>query len=171
MHATILILRLLHIGSGVFWAGAMFFFWIFLEPSVRALGPDGMRVMRELQARRYVETMPVLALITILTGLELLRRTFPGGPAMWIATPSGRTFVIGASSAIIAFLIGIIVVLPAMKRVGMLGGQIGSLPEGPAKAAMAAELGALRVRMTTLGRLVASLLGITVAAMATARYM
>ena len=42
------VLRAVHIASGVYWAGAIFFFVELLEPSMRASGPAGGRVMREL---------------------------------------------------------------------------------------------------------------------------
>ncbi len=41
MHAVMIALRLLHILLGVFWAGTLFFIVTFLEPSVRAAGPEG----------------------------------------------------------------------------------------------------------------------------------
>ncbi len=52
MDLEMVAMRLIHIGLGVFWAGAIFFIVLFLEPSVRAAGPDGARVMQGLQQRR-----------------------------------------------------------------------------------------------------------------------
>src|SRR5262249_17436255 len=135
MHATLLALRIVHIAGGVFWAGTVLFFTIFLEPSVRAAGPEGAKVIRELQARRYGTILPLIALATILSGGELLRRLFPGGPSSWIASRQGLTLVIGAVSAIIALLLGVTVVLPTVKKVGALTQRLGTEPEGPGRAA------------------------------------
>jgi hypothetical protein len=61
MNTFMITLRLVHIALGVFWAGTIFFFVMFLEPSVRAAGPDGARVMQGLQKRQFLNVMPVIA--------------------------------------------------------------------------------------------------------------
>ncbi|MBA3672180.1 MAG: hypothetical protein H0W68_09190 [Gemmatimonadaceae bacterium] len=43
-----IILRLVHILSGVFWAGSAIFNDRFVAPTIRALGADSGKVMREL---------------------------------------------------------------------------------------------------------------------------
>ena len=65
MDSTILISRILHVGLGVFWAGAMFFIVFLLEPSVRSVGPEGGRVMQALQKRGFLTIMPAVAVLTI----------------------------------------------------------------------------------------------------------
>jgi len=37
----VLILRLIHIGAGAFWVGAVFLNVLFLQPTAMALGPEG----------------------------------------------------------------------------------------------------------------------------------
>ena len=71
MHAVMIVLRLVHILLGVFWAGTLLFVATFLEPSLRAAGPEGGRVMQRLLQRRYLDIMPVIAALTIATGLIL----------------------------------------------------------------------------------------------------
>ena len=66
-----LILRLLHILTGVFWAGTIFFMVSYLEPSARAAGPDAAKVMGNIQKRGLMTVLPIMALLTILSGEDL----------------------------------------------------------------------------------------------------
>ena len=170
MNTTVVVLRLLHIGAGVFWAGAIMFFGLFLEPSIRAAGPGGGQVMQQLHLRKYSAVMPILALVAILTGFELLRRDFPGGPSAWISTRGGMTFVIGGSAALITLIMGVTVVLPTIKRVTELAARLGGMGSQP-DPAVAQELVRLRGKMTLLARIATALVAVTVASMAVARYM
>ena len=68
MDPLLVMLRLLHVGLGVFWAGTIFFIVLYLEPSVRAAGPAGGAVMQGLQERRLMTVLPVVALLTLVTG-------------------------------------------------------------------------------------------------------
>ena len=52
MDITMVVMRTVHILLGVFWAGTFFFVVLFLEPSVRAAGLDGAKVMKGIQERR-----------------------------------------------------------------------------------------------------------------------
>lgn len=65
MNFYLIVPRLIHIGSGVFWAGAAVMIAAFLEPTVRAAGPEGGRFMQRLAAaavvtrhRRHVSVCP-----------------------------------------------------------------------------------------------------------------
>ena len=72
MDLTLVLLRVVHVLCGVFWAGALMFAVIFLEPSVRASGPEGAKVMRALIQRHYLTVVPVVGALTILSGLWLM---------------------------------------------------------------------------------------------------
>src|SRR5438034_5087899 len=73
--ATMILLRVIHILSGVFWAGATFFLVGFLQPVVAASGPEGGRLMQRLTSqKRFQMAMPVAAGLTILSGLALYGR-------------------------------------------------------------------------------------------------
>ena len=57
MNTTLVVLRVLHIAAGVFWAGAIMFFGLFLEPSIRAAGPGGDQQHGQPVARRRRDLM------------------------------------------------------------------------------------------------------------------
>lgn len=166
-----LTLRVIHIVCGVYWAGTLLFVATFLEPSIRAVGPDGAKVMQALMRRRYLDVMPVVALLTILTGLDLYRRVSAGFSMVWITSRPGMSITIGAVAALIAFAVGVGVMRPAAKKIGPLGQTTQQLPEGPERDVRLAELQGLRRRTALAGRWVAGLLAIAVIGMAAARYL
>ena len=171
MAVSIVILRVIHIVCGVYWAGTLLFVATFLEPSVRAAGPEGAKVMQALVRRRFIDVMPIVALLTILSGLDLYRRVSAGFSAVWITSGPGMSITIGAVAALIAFTIGVGVMRPAVKRMGPLSQTAQQLPEGPERTAHLAEVQRLRGRSAVAGRWVAALLGIAVIGMAAARYL
>lgn len=171
MHALMIALRLLHILSGVFWAGTLFFIVTFLEPSVRAAGPEGGRVMQRLQQRHYLDIMPVIAGLTILSGLALYWRVSVGFSVEWVTSPLGLSFTVGGLAAIVAFVVGVFVMRAAALRAGALGQSLEQLTQGPAREAQLAQVQALRRRAATSARWVAALLAIGVIGMAVARYL
>ena len=62
----LIVLRIFHIVTGVFWAGTIFFLLSFLMPTFRAVGPDGAKVFGELRRRGMFNKVPIVALVTIL---------------------------------------------------------------------------------------------------------
>ena len=67
----LLLLRVMHVLLGVFWAGTIMFVSLLLMPSVRDAGPDGGKVMLALMRRGYMTLIPIAAILTIVSGLWL----------------------------------------------------------------------------------------------------
>ena len=171
MSVVIIILRLVHIGLGVFWAGAMLFVVIFLEPSVREAGPDGAKVMQGIMRRRYLNWMPLFAGLTIFSGLALLHRASVGFNGVWIASPVGLGYTTGGVAAILAFIIGVFVMRRSVLKAAGLNAALQKTPDDPSRDATMAVIQALRHRARIAGRWVAGLLSIAVVTMAVARYL
>src|SRR5688500_8110629 len=74
MHWYLLLLRLTHIALGAIWVGTMVFMVVFLTPALRDAGPAGAPIMGSLQRRGFMVVMPVLALLTIISGFLLVER-------------------------------------------------------------------------------------------------
>jgi hypothetical protein len=87
------------------------------------------------------------------------------------ASRVGLTFTIGGVAALIAFVLGITLVRPAMKRASALAEVVESARTDEERAAPAAEAQRLRARGATAGRVATWLLLLAVAAMAVARYV
>ncbi|MDQ8166106.1 MAG: hypothetical protein P3A28_10180 [Gemmatimonadota bacterium] len=163
-----LTLRIIHIIAGVFWAGAMFFMVSFLMPAFKDVGPDGAKLSAALANRRLFVWMPVMALITIVAGFGLYGMRMAGGG--WAATMEARILGIGAVAATIAFIVGVTVTRPAMMKADALSKALGTMPAGGARDAAQATVNALRKRSMMGSRGIATLLLITLATMAIARY-
>jgi uncharacterized membrane protein len=168
MDPLLVILRLLHVGLGIFWAGAIFFVVLFLEPSVRGAGPAGGAVMKGILDRRFMIVLPTVALLTLITGFWLYFRLW-GGPAA--ASPAGMTLGLGGVAATIAFLIGYVIMRPAQLKALKLGSAVAQMPDGPERANATAEMDRLRGRGRNAARIVAVLLAIAVVTMAVGRYV
>jgi len=171
MNTAAFFLRLIHIVCGVYWAGTLMFLATLLQPSVADAGPEGGKVTQALMRRRFLEIVPIMAALTILSGVELLRRISGGFTAAWFGTGPGITLTAGAVAALIAFTVGMSVLRPSAKRAGPLAQQAQQLAEGPERDAALAEVQRLRRRMAVGGRWVAALLLIAVVAMAGFRYV
>ena len=170
MSQFMLVVRMLHILLGVFWAGTIFFLVIFLGPSLRAAGPDAAPVMRELLRRRFLDVIPVVAGLTILTGLILYWSLSGGMAAGWMRSPFGITLTVGGIASVLAFIIGVAGVRALTLRAAGMAAALASVPDEE-RELIQAEIGRLRQRSASSARWVARLLIIAVAAMAVARYI
>jgi uncharacterized membrane protein len=170
MTTTIVVLRLLHIITGVFWAGALFFTVSVLFPAIRATGPAGGRVMRQIVVvQKYPALAGVTALITLLSGFALYWANSSLSGGMWARTRPAMVYGIGGVTALVAFVVAATVVSPTGARLALLGAEIEAAGRPPTPE-QGAALAGLQRRMQLGVRLGASLLGVTVITMAVARY-
>lgn len=168
---VVLVLRLLHIILGVFWAGAIFFLVLFLAPALGRVGPEGRKVMAQLDRARFFEVMPLVALVTILSGAWLMWIGSGGFRPLYFTSRWGLTLTAGAIAAIVAFGVGTAIMRPTSKRLLALGPRVAAAPSDDERERLGAEVGALRRRARTASLWVAGLLLIAVVAMAGARYL
>jgi hypothetical protein len=164
----ILIARLLHIGTGVIWAGTAISFARFVEPTVNEIGQGGQAFMQTLERRGFSRFMTVVSVTGILSGAYLYWRVSGGLQAAWITSGFGLTLTVGALAAIVAFVFGPIFYIPAAKRIREISGSIG--PTGPTPE-QRAELSAITQRLSRVGVWSAILLVIATLCMAGARYV
>ncbi|MDQ3949939.1 MAG: hypothetical protein M3282_06310 [Gemmatimonadota bacterium] len=166
-----LVLRLIHIVSGVFWVGAFLLMVGFLFPAVRATGPEGGRVIQEvMQRRRLPVYLGVAAGLTILSGFVMYARVAAATNGAWAETRPGMTYGLGGLAAILAVIIGAVVAGPAGRKLGRLAERV-QASGGPPSAEQASQMAALQVRMGRGMQAVAFLLLVAVVAMAIARYL
>jgi hypothetical protein len=169
MDEYLIILRLVHIMCGVFWAGTLGFQAWFLIPAITQLGPEGGKFTQQLaKTRKFPIVMLTVAGLTILAGILLILKQ-SGGDAVWFESTPGKILSIGGSLAIIAFIIGISFNLPTVKRLTALGEAVAAAG-GPPSPEQIAQMQKLRKRLFTAIQIIAGLLFVTVALMAVARY-
>jgi hypothetical protein len=167
----LILLRLIHIVSGVFWAGTAMFNAAFLIPAVRALGPAGGPVMQEIAGKRKLPVYFLVAgLLTVLSGFGLYWHDSQGFTNGFMRSAGGMTFGIGAVLALIAVFLGIFVATPAAIRAGKLGAAIaaGGKPPTPEQAA---EMQQAQATLGKMALVAAGLLTLTTIAMAVGRYV
>ena len=165
-----ILLRIIHILSGVFWAGSVFFLVSFLLPTLGAVGPAGGPVQAELNRRGLFQKLPIVALVAILSGFWMYYIRMQG---LSIGNPPTELKVLGAggASALIAFIVGVTMVKPRQDRAGAIMAAVATMGPGAEKDAKMAEVGKIRGQLGMFARVVASLVGITVITMAIARYV
>lgn len=165
MEFATLILRLVHIFAGVFWVGAAWIGAIFLEPTARALGPDGGKFVRHLvTVRRYSISIMAAAVLTVLAGWGLWFMRY-GMPSL--GTNAGLVFFIGGIVALLALGVGAGTGNTAGKMT-RLGGEIAQQGKPPTPEQQTQML-ALQGRMRQFGIWAAILTSIALFLMAIAR--
>jgi uncharacterized membrane protein len=171
MHAEFLVLRFVHIIGGIVWVGSGVFAAFFLIPALAANRQLMPAVMEGLQKRRVFIIVPTAGLLTILAGIRLLWIDSAGFAESYMQTGPGRTFSIGGTAAIIAFLLQVFVAIPAGAGLGKIAAQLAASPPPAERDSLSARAERLRRRngMATLSAVLFGLLA--AAAMAVARYM
>lgn len=172
MDPLLLLLRILHIASGIFWVGAAFAFFLFVGPSAKAIGPDGQGAFLHQvgRVRRFPKAILGAGIITVLAGATLYWRDSGGLSADWIATGTGIGFSIGAVAGIASLALGLTTIEPTINRLLDMGVTLRT--EGrPPTAEEGATLVTLDQRLTRVGQIDLVLLSIAVLMMATARYL
>ena len=162
--------RVLHVCLGVFWAGTLVFNAAFLLPAMREAGPDGAKVAAGLMRRKFLNIMPIVALVTILSGLYLYWRGSEGFRPAYMGSPIGIAYGLGAVAAVVALGLGVGILRPAMLRASALTQGAATLAPEERERAMATAQ-ALRMRAGSAGVVVAWLLAGATVAMAIARYL
>jgi hypothetical protein len=171
MDPLLLILRSLHIVLGSVWVGIVVFNTVFLAPVIGELGPDGGKVMGALQKRGMLTFLPIISLITLLSGVWLLWIVSRGFDSHYFESGAGHAFSGGGAMAILAYLIGITVMRPSMLRAGALAQEMAQLADESERRTRQQQIQALRSRARTSGQVVATLLVLATAAMAVGRYL
>jgi uncharacterized membrane protein len=166
----ILVLRLIHIGAGAFWVGAIFTFFLFVQPTGAALGPDATKFTYHLiHHRRLPGVILGSAVVTVLAGLWLLLITTNGFDANLLFGPSKLGYTVGGVAAILTLGVGALYVFPRTQTVERTIGRI--LADGrPPTPDEHQTLARITRESRQAGWLVIAGLTIAVVAMATARY-
>jgi len=166
----LIILRLIHIVCGIFWAGATIYLAVFIIPAVKASGAEGSKFMQQLsRTNRLPLVMMLAATLTVLAGILLIWKLSNGFESGFMGSEHGIVLSTGATFAIIAYLIGLTVNRPTVDKIAILGKAIAAQGAPPSTEQMQ-QLQILRKRLFTATNIVASLLAITVIAMSIVRY-
>jgi uncharacterized membrane protein len=165
------VFRLVHILSGIFWVGAVAMFALFISPAAAELGPAAGPMLSNLVLkRRVVRVVAAAGATTILAGAFVYWHDWDtyGNLGRFLDSRFGEVLTAGALFAIAAFAIGVTVVLPGVEGAVRLGGEI-ARADGPPPPELLERMRALQIRNRRATRTVLVLLVVAAAAMATAR--
>ena len=167
MYSAMLLFRLLHVFAGVLWVGGVILIALFIQPTVRAIGPAGGQFMGHLLTKTSIASyFPAVAGINVVAGLFLFwRNTTAGGH--WGGTRQGMTISFGALAAIIAFIVGGVMIGKSMSEIAKILRASGGPPQGEA----ATRLAGYQARIQRGTKIVLPLLIIAVFTMAVGRYV
>jgi uncharacterized membrane protein len=167
MDIVAIVLRILHIGLGILWAGSGLFLAWFLGPAVKAAGPDGGKVMGKLARSRWPMVISSASGLTVLSGIALYGLKWGGAASK---TGPGIGFAIGGLFGLAAVIVGGAMVGRASSRMADLGEAIAKAG-GPPKSDQMAEMQQLQARLDQGARILGILLVITILMMSIARYL
>ena len=170
MTTLIIVLRIIHIFCGVFWAGYALFNYFYLQPTVKALGPDGQKTMQHLsQKTNFLNVIYTAATLTMLSGLAIYWIIF-GFNMSFITSGYGSVLSIAGFSGIIAWFIVVAFVRNIFVQMQSVGGQIAT-SDGPPNPDLLIKMQSLVARLGKLGKYAMIFLVIALLGMSAARFI
>lgn len=166
----LIVLRFVHVVASVSWAGGSAIFFLFVEPTAKALNPAGMQFVQYMVTkRRFSIFMVINSTLTVLSGALLLWQVASGRWADYLQTGPGLGFVLGSLFGVVVYCIGMFGVNPRAKKMAAIGAAI-QTAGGPPSPEQGAELQKLDKEMSKLGLADFILVVISLTLMGTARY-
>src|SRR5690348_12410249 len=124
MHAELLLLRFIHVVGAIVWVGGGAYAAFFLIPALLPNPSLIPQVMEGLQRRKVFVILPTVGLLVVLSGIRLLWIDSAGFDESFLSTGAGRTFSIGGTAGILAFLVQVLVQRPAGARLSKIAAAL-----------------------------------------------
>ncbi|RPJ28973.1 MAG: hypothetical protein EHM33_02675 [Chloroflexi bacterium] len=160
------LLRIIHIGAGVFWVGGSLIMTFFVAPSIGAIGDSGQKFVGHLMNNlKFSSRMAAASGSTILAGFILFWLDARAGEA-WLRSSFATGLSIGAGFALVGFVFGMLI-----GRTTKAMAQLGTQFQGKPTSGQLTQMQALQKRMATYSNLSTITLIFAVIFMAIARYM
>jgi uncharacterized membrane protein len=170
MLVYLLVLRFIHIVASVCWAGGGFIFFLFIEPTAKALEPSGKQFVQYMVTkRRFSVFMVVSSTLTVLSGALLIWRYAGGNWLGYMSTGPGLMFTLGAIVGVLVYFVGMFGVNPRAIKLSKIGQEI-QAAGGPPTPEQSAQLHKLDREMSTLSLVDFLMVALSLAFMAGARY-
>ena len=140
----LLVLRFIHIVASVCWAGGGFIFFLFIEPTAKAMEPTGKQFVQYMVTkRRFSIFMVVSSTLTVLSGALLIWRHAGGNWLDYVSTGPGMVFTLGSIAGILVYFVGMFGVNLRAIKLSKIGQEIQAAggPPTPAQSAERAQAG------------------------------
>lgn len=166
----LLVLRFIHIVASVCWAGGGFIFFLFIEPTAKALEPGGKQFVQYMVTkRRFSVFMVVSSTLTVLSGALLIWQRASGNWQGYVSSGPGLLFTLGSIVGILVYFVGMFGVNPRAVKLSRLGAEI-QAAGGPPTPAQQVQLRKLDKEMSTLSLVDFLMVAVSLGLMASARY-
>lgn len=170
MDSLRIILRLVHIVSGVIWVGAALMLTFFISPTVNATKKAGQEFMAHFMRKtKFALVMWSAAILTIVAGAILYSMNSNGFTSEWMSSGPGIGFGVSAIFAILGFIVGVIQFRNST-TMAKLGGQIQAQGKPPSPE-QGAQLQSLKKALAIGGASNATFLILATMGMAISRYL
>ena len=146
MNILIVVLRVIHIGAGIFWGGGSLMMNFFFGPAVIATDQVGKQFAGHMMLKtKFVMVMTVMALSTVLAGATLFWIDSHGLTSAWMKSNSGIGFAIGGLFGLVAFVAGVMFG-QLNKKLATIGSQV----QGKPTPEQMAEMQSIQKRIATI---------------------
>jgi uncharacterized membrane protein len=167
MNFLVIVLRILHIISGIIWVGAALMLFFFIGPTVEATQESGQKFIQHLMTKtRFGPVILISALLALLAGFTLYWIDSDGFSSAWTRSGAGLGFGLGAGFALLGFIFGVMVG-NSNTALAKLGAQI----QGKPTEEQTVQINVLRKRLALFSSLNAYSLLIAALLMAISRYV
>jgi uncharacterized membrane protein len=167
MNYYLLILRILHIGAGVYWVGSTLLLAFVITPALKATGGSGQKFVDYLITKKRFGTESAGAGgMAGIAGLLLYWHDSQGLTSAWMESSAGIGFAVGGVFGLIAFIFGILTDRK-LKAMAGLREQLESAPSDEKSS----QLQGLEKQQTTYLNICAVTLTLSLWIMAVARYL
>lgn len=137
MDYLMIVLRIVHIFSGVTWAGGAIVMTAFVGPTAKELGDDASKFMQQLSLRsRFVPTMVWVAILTPISGIWMYWHLFYG---INVSSGAGLALTFGGVFGLIGAFLGFYTQKRNIDRVKKIVAEIAA-SGGPPKPEQMAEI-------------------------------
>ena len=171
MDPLLILLRIVHIGSAMIWFGGAVIGTFYLSPVGKALGPSAQPFLDAMTRRGMGILFPLVATLTVLSGLGLYWRDSGGLQLAWITTPSGLAFTAGGLAAVVSLVGGFILIGPSMAEQSAVNNELALVGGGAPDAGQQARLDRADRRMQLATRIDFPLIVFAALTMAVGRYL
>ncbi len=170
MNFLMIAMRIIHIFSGVFWAGTSFFMISFVTPSVIATGAEGQKFMQQLAFRtRFSTAMMGVAVLTVLSGLIMYWEIFEFRFSA-LSTGYGLMLTLGGIAGFIGFLTGYFIQNLTIRKMKAISNSI-IASGGPPSPEQQAEMKSLSEKVSKGGQITSVFLALALLGMSIAQYV
>ncbi len=162
-----ILLRIIHIGAGIFWVGGVLTMTFFIAPTLGAIGEGGPKFVAHLVKNlKFTTRMSIAAGLTALAGAWLYWIDSNGFQSAWMMSSVGTGFGIGSAFGAVGFVFGILIGRTTNALV-----KLGEQMQGKPSPEMIAQLQALQKRQGMYSRVASISLILSILFMAMARFL